>query len=54
MMDTAQVTKVVDEVMQLRRSVRGFLPTPVPRQMIEDILKQIEEAVLLRNYEFSQ
>jgi nitroreductase len=44
MMKTKQVTEVVDEVMQLRRSVRGFLPTPVPRQMIEDILRVSSKA----------
>lgn len=44
MMDTSQVTKVVDEVMQLRRSVRGFLSTPIPRQMIEDILRVSSKA----------
>ncbi len=34
-----ETTKIVDEVMLARRSVRGFLPTPVPRTIIEDILK---------------
>ncbi len=34
-----EASKIVDEVMLARRSVRGFLPTPVSRSMIEDILR---------------
>jgi len=32
-------TRAVDAAITSRRSVRAFLPTPVPRQMIEDILQ---------------
>jgi nitroreductase len=35
---TAENTAAVDAAITSRRSVRAFLPTPVPRQMIEDIL----------------
>ena len=35
---TAQNTAAVDAAIASRRSVRAFLPTPVPRQTIEDIL----------------
>jgi nitroreductase len=35
---TAQTTAAVDAAIASRRSVRAFLPTPVPRQTIEDIL----------------
>jgi nitroreductase len=35
---TAQSTAAVDAAIASRRSVRAFLPTPVPRQTIEDIL----------------
>jgi nitroreductase len=35
---TAQSTAAVDAAIGSRRSVRAFLPTPVPRQTIEDIL----------------
>jgi len=35
---TTQSTAAVDEAIRSRRSVRAFLPTPVPRQTIEDIL----------------
>jgi hypothetical protein len=34
-----EASKIVDEVMLARRSVRGFLPTPVSRSIIEDILR---------------
>ena len=30
--------KIVDEAITSRRSIRGFLPTPVPREDIESIL----------------
>ncbi|MEO5732712.1 MAG: nitroreductase [Rubrivivax sp.] len=36
---TAESTAAVDTAITSRRSVRGFLPTPVPRQTIEDILQ---------------
>jgi nitroreductase len=35
---TAQTAAAVDSAITSRRSVRAFLPTPVPRQTIEDIL----------------
>ena len=35
---TPQTTAAVDAAITSRRSVRAFLPTPVPRQTIEDIL----------------
>ncbi len=35
---TADTTATVDAAITSRRSVRAFLPTPVPRQVIEDIL----------------
>ena len=35
---TEQTTAAVDAAIASRRSVRAFLPTPVPRQTIEDIL----------------
>jgi nitroreductase len=35
---TPETTAAVDAAITSRRSVRAFLPTPVPRQMIEDIL----------------
>jgi nitroreductase len=35
---TAQSTAAVDAAITSRRSIRAFLPTPVPRQTIEDIL----------------
>jgi nitroreductase len=35
---TAQTTAAVDAAITTRRSVRAFLPTPVARQTIEDIL----------------
>ncbi len=34
----AQHSAAVDAAITSRRSLRGFLPTPVPRQVIEDIL----------------
>jgi len=39
-----EASKIVDEVMLARRSVRGFLPTPVSRSMIEDILRVSSKA----------
>ena len=35
---TAETTAAVDAAMLSRRSTRAFLPTPVPREVIEDIL----------------
>lgn len=35
---TAETTAAVDAAMLSRRSIRAFLPTPVPREVIEDIL----------------
>jgi nitroreductase len=35
---TPETTAAVDAAITTRRSVRAFLPTPVPRQTIEDIL----------------
>ena len=35
---SAETTAAVDAAITSRRSVRAFLPTPVPRQVIEDIL----------------
>jgi len=32
-------TDAVDTAIATRRSVRGFLPTPVPREVVEDILR---------------
>ena len=34
----ADITRLVDEVIRSRRSVRGFLPTPVPQETILEIL----------------
>ena len=34
----ADTTRLVDEVIRSRRSVRGFLPTPVPQETILEIL----------------
>lgn len=36
---TALQTAAVDAAITSRRSVRGFLPTPVPRDVVEDILR---------------
>ncbi|RYZ02317.1 MAG: nitroreductase [Comamonadaceae bacterium] len=36
---TAEVVAAVDATIAARRSVRAFLPTPVPRATIEDILR---------------
>ena len=35
---TPETTAAVDAAITSRRSLRAFLPTPVPRQIIEDIL----------------
>ena len=34
----AEIARIVDEVIRSRRSVRGFLPTPVPKETILEIL----------------
>lgn len=36
--DQSEITRIVDSVIRGRRSVRGFLPTPVPRETILEIL----------------
>lgn len=36
--DTTTVTRIVDHNIQARKSVRAFLPTAVPRPLIEEIL----------------
>ena len=36
---SAAATAAVDAAITTRRSVRGFLPTPVPRAVVEDILR---------------
>jgi nitroreductase len=43
MTDTA-TTRAVDEAITSRRSIRAFLPTPVPRETIEDILRVASRA----------
>ena len=35
---SSPITRIVDEVIRGRRSVRGFLPTPVSRETILEIL----------------
>ena len=35
---SAQVTAAVDQAITSRRSIRAYLPTPVPRQTVEEIL----------------
>jgi nitroreductase len=37
-MKQAEITRIVDEVIRGRRSVRGFLPTPVSKETILEIL----------------
>jgi nitroreductase len=37
--DVADIAETVDDAIASRRSVRGFLPTPVPRKLIERILE---------------
>jgi nitroreductase len=41
---SAQDTAAVDAAITSRRSVRAFLPTPVPRQVVEDILRVASRA----------
>ncbi len=38
-MTSSETSKIVDEAITSRRSVRAFLPDPVPRETIEEILK---------------
>jgi nitroreductase len=39
-----ETTAAVDAAIASRRSVRGFLPTPVPREVVEDILRVASRA----------
>ena len=41
---TADVSRVVDETICSRRSVRAFLPTPVPENTVKDILRVASRA----------
>jgi nitroreductase len=41
---TPSSTAAVDEAITSRRSIRAFLPTPVPKQQIEDILRVASRA----------
>lgn len=41
---TAQSIAAVDEAITSRRSIRAFLPTPVPQQTLEDILRVASRA----------
>jgi nitroreductase len=41
---SAEATKAVDEALRTRRSVRAYLPTPVPRETIESILEVASRA----------
>jgi nitroreductase len=41
---TPQAIACVDEAITSRRSIRAFLPTPVPRETIEDILRVASRA----------
>jgi nitroreductase len=41
---TPQTTAAVDEAITSRRSIRAFLPTPVPQAVIEDILRVASRA----------
>ncbi|RZJ07378.1 MAG: nitroreductase [Rubrivivax sp.] len=43
-MPTPEQTAAVDEAIKTRHSLRAFLPTPVPRQTIEDILEVASRA----------
>jgi nitroreductase len=44
LMTTPQETAIVDAALTSRRSVRAFLPTPVSRQTVEDILNAAARA----------
>ena len=39
MTDTVHTTQAVDDAITSRHSIRAYLPTPVPRETIEDILR---------------
>ncbi len=39
MTDTFQTTQAVDDAITSRHSIRAYLPTPVPRETIEEILR---------------
>jgi nitroreductase len=39
MTDTLQTTQAVDDAITSRHSIRAYLPTPVPRETIEEILR---------------
>lgn len=41
---TPESTRAVDEAITSRRSLRAFLPTPVPRETIDDILRVASRA----------
>ncbi|MFM1854761.1 MAG: hypothetical protein RLZ83_70 [Pseudomonadota bacterium] len=41
---TPSSTAAVDEAITSRRSIRAFLPTPVPKQLVEDILRVASRA----------
>jgi len=41
---SSQDSAAVDAAIASRRSVRGFLPTPVPREVVEDILRVASRA----------
>jgi len=43
-MPTAEQTAAVDEAIKTRHSLRAYLPTPVPRQTLEDILEVASRA----------
>jgi nitroreductase len=42
--DSIRAAEAVDAAITSRRSVRAFLPTPVPREMVEDILRVASRA----------
>ncbi|WP_298831273.1 nitroreductase [uncultured Piscinibacter sp.] len=44
MTDTASAIRAVDDAITSRRAIRAFLPTPVPRGTIEDILRVASRA----------
>ncbi len=39
MTDPLHATQAVDDAITSRHSIRAYLPTPVPRETIEDILR---------------
>jgi nitroreductase len=44
MTETQQAQQAVDAAITTRRSVRAFLPTPVPREVVQDILRVASRA----------